>query len=152
MKVEAQLAPGTGSDPESTFRLLERALQVQAELDPDDALTRCDLLLALGEALLPTDEALRVNDRVAADAFALAEANQDHPRAVRAAMQALDAMYRASDIGGSQFGQWVIRADAHAALGTAERVYADCYLALKPSRAPRSWATTLYPSSRAGSA
>jgi predicted ATPase/DNA-binding CsgD family transcriptional regulator len=111
-------------------RLLERALQVQAELDPDDALTRCDLLLALAEALLPTDEALRVSDRVAADAFALAEANQDHPRAVRAAMQALDAMYRASDIGGSQFGQWVIRADAHAAEGTAERVYADCYLGL----------------------
>ena len=40
-------------------RHLEQALEVQEVLDPDDKAKRCDLLLALGEALLPAGEPLR---------------------------------------------------------------------------------------------
>jgi predicted ATPase len=36
-------------------RLLRQALQAQDVLDPDDRDSRCDLLLMLGEALLPTE-------------------------------------------------------------------------------------------------
>src|SRR5206468_2136798 len=40
-------------------RLLEQALQAQEVLDPDDAATRCDLLLELAEALGPGGGPLR---------------------------------------------------------------------------------------------
>jgi predicted ATPase len=40
-------------------RQLARALQVQEILDPDDAARRCDLLLQLGAAILPTDQSER---------------------------------------------------------------------------------------------
>src|SRR5262249_38745341 len=46
-------------------RHLEQALKIQDVLDPDDKLRRCDLLLALGEAMLPMEEPLRVADTVA---------------------------------------------------------------------------------------
>jgi hypothetical protein len=111
-------------------RLLERALAVQAELDPRAATVQCDLLLALGEALLPTGQALRVKDAVAPEAFALAEAQHDNSRAARAAMQALHALYVVGEIVGNDFGEWARRADRHATVGTAERIYADCWLGL----------------------
>src|SRR3989337_3047406 len=54
-------------------RLLERALAVQEVLDPDDNAKRCDLLLALGEALMPAGEPQRVCEELAEEAFNLAE-------------------------------------------------------------------------------
>ena len=54
-------------------RQLDQALKVQEVLDPDDAVKRCDLLLALAEALLPTEEPGRVARMVAPEAFSLAE-------------------------------------------------------------------------------
>jgi predicted ATPase/DNA-binding CsgD family transcriptional regulator len=111
-------------------RLLERALAVQAELDPQAAIVRCDLLLAVGEALLPTGEAFRVKDAVAAEAFALAEAQHDETRAARASMQALHALYVVGQVVGNEFGEWARRADKYAAVGTPERIYADCWMGL----------------------
>ena len=55
-------------------RLLEQALQVQEVLAPDDRAKRCDLLLALGDALMPAGEPKRVYDTVLPEALALAEA------------------------------------------------------------------------------
>ena len=108
-------------------RLLERALEVQDVLDPTATVQRCDLLLALGEAMLPVHEPRRVAETVAAEAFALAEARQDSPRAARAAIQALDALWRAGPAM-AEFAEWAARADRHAADGSVERVYADSYL------------------------
>ena len=111
-------------------RHLEQALRTQEVLDPDDKTKRCDLLLALGEAMLPMEEPRRVADTVAAEAFAIAETMEDSHRAARAAVQALEAFSRRQ--GGDtsiwrsgEFVEWAGRADRHAEDGTVERIYAD---------------------------
>jgi hypothetical protein len=99
-------------------------------LDPDDVTKRCDLLVKLGEALSPQERPGRVVE-TAAQAFALAEANHDSLRAARAAVQALDALERVPPgVGPAEVGEWVSRADRHATVGTAERVYADLFLGM----------------------
>src|SRR3989442_11732369 len=65
-------------------RHLDGALKAQEVLDPDDRVRRCDLLLALGEALLPAGEAKRALDSAAPQALELAEALGDRQRASRA--------------------------------------------------------------------
>jgi DNA-binding CsgD family transcriptional regulator len=107
-------------------RFLQQALEAQQLLDPDDWMKRCDLLLALGNALLPTDDARRVQESVAAEAFTLAEAHADSQRAARAAIQALEACTWTS-ASSSDWVEWLARANRHAAPGTVERVYADLY-------------------------
>ncbi|MCH6556341.1 MAG: AAA family ATPase, partial [Chloroflexi bacterium] len=112
-------------------RLLEQALQVQEVLDPDDKARRCDLLLSLGEALLPAGEPRRVMDAVAPEAFTLAEAVSDRARASRACRIASDAIFRYGGYlmaGTPEYLQWVERADRYAEPGTTERVYADLRL------------------------
>src|SRR5262249_21716479 len=96
-------------------RHLRQALQVQEVLDPDDKLKRCDLLLALGEAMLPQSEPGRVAATVALDAFELAEAEGHSPRAARAALQALEAISRVGfESGGTpELREWAARADRH---------------------------------------
>jgi len=66
-------------------RHLEQALKVHEVLDPDNSLKRCDLLLALGEAMLPGGTPMAVVDRIAPEAFSLAEKDRDAERAGRAA-------------------------------------------------------------------
>ncbi len=116
-------------------RHLEQALEVQAVLDPDDHSKRCDLLLALGEAMLPLEDPLRVSATVAPEAFALAEALGDADRAARAAIQALESLIRSTGAGlrtatAQSFQDWADRADRHAQTRTAQRVYADIYQGL----------------------
>ena len=65
-------------------RLLERALEVHEEIAPDDLARKCDLVLALGEALLPAGEPLKVVTEIAVQASELAELLRDDTRAVRA--------------------------------------------------------------------
>ena len=113
-------------------RLLGQALQVLEVLDPDDRARRCDLLLELGRALLPTENVSRVADAVAPEAFALAEALADGGRASRACRIATEGLRRT--IGGtgiiaSEFRRWAERADHYAAPGTIDRVHADLMLA-----------------------
>jgi DNA-binding CsgD family transcriptional regulator len=108
--------------------LLSRALQVQDIVDPDDLARRCDLLLELGGAMLPSDAPDRVARTVGAQAFELAEALGDSLRAARAACMALEGLWRSSGgpggIGTPDFDEWLGRADRHAAMATPERVYA----------------------------
>src|SRR5262249_10081326 len=114
-------------------RQLDRALQVQEILDQDDLTRRCDLLLQLSAAMLPTEEPERVARTAAANAFKLAQAGQDSSRAARAALLALEGLWRA--LGGPggpgvntpDGAEWVERADRHARAGTAERIYADMW-------------------------
>ena len=112
-------------------RLLEQALDIQHVLDADDNAKRCDLLLALGDALSPADEFREVMDAVAPEAFALAEALEDRVRASRACQIALDAINRYGSLtmfDTPEYVQWVTRADRYAGSGTTEQVFADMRL------------------------
>ena len=109
-------------------RLLEQGLQVQEVLDPDAKAKRCDLLLALADALGPAGDPLRVMEQVAPEAFALAEALNDGARASNSCFAAIQGFQRYSN--GTlrdtpEFIEWAQRADRYAAPGTRERVYAD---------------------------
>ncbi|HLF09172.1 MAG TPA: protein kinase [Dehalococcoidia bacterium] len=127
-------------------RLLERALAVQEVLDPDDNAKRCDLLLALGEALMPAGEPQRVCEELAEEAFSLAETLGDQRRASRACQVALDGIqrYGASIMWGAAVRRrWVERAGRNAAPGTADRVRADVAMAgvlMSQGRHAEAWA------------
>jgi serine/threonine protein kinase len=109
-------------------RHLEQALKVQEVLDPDEKVQRCDLLLALGETMLPDENPERAATVAAPEAFALAEALGDSDRAAKAAVLALNAIARAHRAGGdweaAGAGEWVKRAQAYAMEGTVEHVLA----------------------------
>src|SRR5207249_1491011 len=97
-------------------RQLDGALKLQEVLDPDDAVKRCDLLIAMSEALLPTEEPGRVVEGLAPEAFELAEKEGDGDRAAHVAILALEAMTRAR--GGaagqtSEYRVWAARADQY---------------------------------------
>ncbi len=113
-------------------RLLEQALEVQEVVDPGDARKRCDLLLALGEALMPAGEPLRVAENVAKEALVLAEAIDDTSRASRACREATWALWRYGFFATANtpaFREWAEKADRYAQPGTADRVHADRALA-----------------------
>jgi len=112
-------------------RHLEQALDVQEVLDPDDKVKRCDLLLALGGALMPAGEPARVFETVAAQALGLAEALEDSDRASRTCQMAIEALRRYGNaaMGGTAVHrQWAEGADRYAAPGTIDRVLADLAL------------------------
>jgi hypothetical protein len=113
-------------------RHLEQALKVQEVLDPDDAAMRCDLLLALGEALLAAGGAGRILDEIAPEAFRLAERLADSNRASQASRLAIRAtsvlvpvLYRSRP----DQKLWSDRADSYAAPESVERAQADIALA-----------------------
>lgn len=111
---------------------LEQALEVQEVLDPDDRTKRCDLLLALGDALGPAGESLRAAEDVAPEAFAVAEALNDHRRAFRASLLATMTLRRYGSFtifGTPAFREWAERADRYAEPETVERVWADICVA-----------------------
>ncbi|MHB8574031.1 MAG: ATP-binding protein, partial [Dehalococcoidia bacterium] len=113
-------------------RLLEQALAAQEVLDPDDQLRRCDLLLALGEALVPAGEPLRAAEQVLPEAFALAEACGNRDRAARACNLTLLAFSTYGSISitfRADYRVWVERMGQYAAPGTAAQVRADIALA-----------------------
>ena len=114
-------------------RHLEQALELQEVLDPDDRAKRCDLLLALGEALLPAGEPLRVAEAIMPEALALAESVEDERRATRAcllALEGLDRYGRSAMWGTPAWREWAERADRYAAPRTADRAQADMFLAV----------------------
>jgi DNA-binding CsgD family transcriptional regulator len=113
-------------------RQLERALVVQDLVDPDDRAKRCDLLLSLGEALIPAGETERVSTQVATDAFSLAEGIGDRSRAFHASRLALDSLFaRGGPYSASQpeYLTWAERATRYAAPASVERCHADLALA-----------------------
>jgi predicted ATPase len=109
-------------------RLLAQALRAQRVLNPGDRSKRCDLLLALGESILPTEQPRRVADTVAEEAFELADLAGDSERATRAAMQALEALSRSRAANSRELNEpWLERARRTVANGTAERVRLETY-------------------------
>ena len=112
-------------------RLLEQALQVQDVLAPEDREKRCDLLLALSDALLVAGEPRRLLDIVAPEALSLAEAMGDSIRASRIcqlAIQGLALYGGALALGTPEAAQWAERADRYAQPDTIERALADVSL------------------------
>jgi class 3 adenylate cyclase len=119
-------------------RHLEQALEVQEVLAPNDTSKRCDLLLSLGDAMLPREEPLRLIDVAIEEAFALAEALSDVQRAGRAAIIACEACYRVTGTAPAvvpagqvpvkhRFWEWSARAQQYASAKSVESVYADVY-------------------------
>jgi tetratricopeptide (TPR) repeat protein len=113
-------------------RHLEQALKVQDVLNPDDKAKRCDLLLALGEALLAGVMPVRVLEEIAPEALSLAKQLGDRPRASIACQQALEAITTQQGFGSQgrpSRQSWVEEANRYAAPGSVERVYADIVMA-----------------------
>jgi tetratricopeptide (TPR) repeat protein len=113
-------------------RLLEQALKVQEVLDPEDKARKCDLLLALGDALLLAGEHQRVVSTEAPQAFSLAEAIADHKRAAQACLLAMAglAVYGTVLMASPEAAEWAARADRYAEPETIERAWADTMLGL----------------------
>jgi DNA-binding CsgD family transcriptional regulator len=109
-------------------RILERAVQTLDVLEPEDPAERCDLLLELGETLIPAGEPRRAADDIAPLAWDLAHALDDTRRASRAAQLGLEAVMRHGGAVAQRtdvYRDWAERADRFAAPGTLERVHAD---------------------------
>jgi DNA-binding CsgD family transcriptional regulator len=115
-------------------RHLEGTLVVQELADPDDIAKRCDLLLALSEALFPAGETERVIMQTAPEALQLAERLGDPRRAFKAcrlALDSLDARGAAwASVGGPEWREWAERARRYAEPDSIERVHTDLALAL----------------------
>jgi tetratricopeptide (TPR) repeat protein len=111
-------------------RLLEQAFKVQEVLDPEDKTKRCDLLLALGDALLLAGETQRVIGTEAAQAFSLAEAMADNKRASRACLLVMKGLgtYGATMMTSPVATQWAARADRYSQPDTVERAWTDSLL------------------------
>jgi len=112
-------------------RVLEQALQVQEVLDPEDKVKRCDMFLALSDALLNAGEPRRILDVVAPEALSLAEAMADRGRASRVCYVAIRAIgyYGVGPAFASPEGaQWAERFDRSAERDTIDRARADLYL------------------------
>ncbi len=109
-------------------RLLEKALQVQEVLDPEDKIRMCDLLLSLGDTLTMAGNPRRALDHEFEKAFHLAEDAGSRHRAAKAAVLSMTAL-RFYGWGFAESSpemvKWVERADRYAKPGSAERVKAD---------------------------
>jgi serine/threonine protein kinase/tetratricopeptide (TPR) repeat protein/ribosomal protein L40E len=112
-------------------RLLEQALKVQEVLNPEDKVRRCDLLLAVGEALLLAGEHQRVVNTEALQALSLAEATADNRLASLACMLAMKGLtvYGPILMTSPEASQWAARADRYAEPETVERAWTDAMLA-----------------------
>jgi tetratricopeptide (TPR) repeat protein len=111
-------------------RLLEQSIKVQVVLDPEDKARRCDLLLALGEALILAGEHRRVLDTEAPQVLSLTEAIPDNKRASRVCFLAMQGLivYGATLITSPEAAQWAARADRYAEPETVQRAWADAML------------------------
>ena len=124
-------------------RHLEQAVRTQEVLDPDDRTKECDLLLALGDALMLAGEPLRAVEEVAPRALTVAEAAQDRPRAAAVTRMALAALHRyggTSAFLGPEGERWGELADRYAVTGTIERVYADAARFYRSAMGLGGWA------------
>jgi hypothetical protein len=112
-------------------RQLDRALVVQDLVHPGNAVWRCDLLLALGEALWPAGETERVIAHVAPEALAVAEALGDRSRAFRAcrlAADCLDAQGGPAVTFRPEYLRWAEPAHGYTDVDSKDRIYADLAL------------------------
>jgi tetratricopeptide (TPR) repeat protein len=112
-------------------RLLEQGLKVQEVLAPEDKAKKCDLLLALGDALILAGEHQRVVSTEAPQAFSMAEAIADNTQASRACLLAMKGLvvYGTVLMTSPEAAKWTARADRYAQPETVERAWTDSMLA-----------------------
>jgi tetratricopeptide (TPR) repeat protein len=118
-------------------RLLEQALEVHEVLDPEDKAKRCDLVLALGDALILAGEHRRVVSTESPQALSLAEAITDNKRASRACLLAIQGLgiLGPALMASPEAEQWAAEADRYAEPDTIDRAWADVMLgSVKRSR------------------
>ena len=130
-ELAAQRAMGVYAYAEAA-RLLEGALQAQEVLDPDDKARRCDLLLALCEALLPGNEVYRILVGLGEQAFQLASTLADSARQFRVCRITREAFTRAGAgryEGTALSALWLERARALATPGSVEEAWTMIALA-----------------------
>ena len=111
----------------NAVRQLERALALQNVVDPNDDVRRCDILLALGEALGPLGETPQVIERIGPDALQVAEKLGGRSRAFRASrlvLEALSAQGAGTSTGREDYALWAGRAMRYACPDSIERAYA----------------------------
>ena len=101
-------------------RLLERAMEVQEIVDPDDKAKRCDLLLKLGMPLTLTLQNARVVQEIAPEALSLAEALGDDARAFQASLVGMRSSWLTTVV--AEFEYWVAQGTRYASPGTLDRV------------------------------
>jgi len=110
-------------------RLLEQALEVQEVLNSEDKAKRCDLLLALGDALILAGANQSTIDDEASEALSLAEAIGDNTRASRACLLGMNGLLASGMfMASSQVEVWATRADRYAKPETVERAWAESML------------------------
>ncbi len=111
-------------------RLLSQALEVQEVLNFEDKAKRCDLFLALGDALILAGANERIIETEASEALSLAEAIADNKRASRACLLAMNGLLATGQLMWSslEVEQWAPRADRYAEPETVERALADAIL------------------------
>ena len=97
-------------------RLLERALDVQDILDPDDKVRKCDLLLLLAEAIVSVVDPASAQTRVPGQAYRLAEEIGDDGRASAAAQLAMTALTSGRY---DEMKEWINRAERYDATDAA---------------------------------
>jgi tetratricopeptide (TPR) repeat protein len=140
----AEMAAGKATDVYAygeAVRLLEQAAKVQEVLNPEDRTKRCDLLLALGDALLLVGQHYRVVSTEAPQALSLAEAVADNKRASRACLLAMRGLtiYGSVLMGSPEAARWAAQADRYAEPETVERAWTESMLAwLQGSRVSSS--------------
>jgi predicted ATPase len=109
-------------------RHLRSALHLLALAGKDNTETRCDLLLALGEAMLASGDGQAVLDEVAPEAFRLAEALGDRRRGFASSLLAsrsLQSRRGFAITGTPEFRKWAERKDQRAEPESLQRVIAD---------------------------
>ena len=111
--------------------LLAQALRAQEGVEPEDISKKCDLILSLGEALMPAGDPRRAVAENAVKALELAELLGDRERAVRACNLGLWGLRRygaGAVLSTPEFRYWAEQADRYAEPGTIERAEADIAL------------------------
>jgi DNA-binding CsgD family transcriptional regulator len=123
-------------------RLTRRALNALERVETEDQARRCDLLLMLSAALTEGGQPRAALDGPTEEAFALARALGDDPRATRAAMTArmalaFDDPWRG--LSSAESKKWGLRLDQHSEPGTPESVVAAVNLAAIEFAQGSSW-------------
>jgi len=109
-------------------KLLEQALKMQEEMTPEDKVKRCEILIELGNTLIPAGEPRRVLDREASEAWLLAQEIGDKKLSLNVCAVALFAMgyYGAGTaLTSPEAVEWSERVDSIPKQETVESAKAD---------------------------
>jgi DNA-binding CsgD family transcriptional regulator/tetratricopeptide (TPR) repeat protein len=145
-KLAAQRAAEIYAFSESA-RLLNRVLDVQKVLEPENKEVRCQLLLQIGQSLIMAGEPLHVLEVEVPAALHLAESTTNKDLTTRICLLALRSLFfrgYGEAMSTLEAVQWAERVNETARPGTPERAWADFWLGfIKCTRGDQSPGVTL---------